>query len=59
MGMTEKLESVEICKAEIDAALKDLERVSKTAMINEFYIINPVEIIRIFTEILIKHIENR
>jgi hypothetical protein len=54
--MTKKLESIEICKTEIDESLKVLERITKSTKV-EFHIINAIEIIRIYTEVLIKHIE--
>jgi hypothetical protein len=49
-----KMESVETCKKEIDTALKDLERITESTKV-EFHIINAIEIIRIYTEVLIKH----
>ncbi len=48
------MESVETCKKEIDTALKDLERITESTKV-EFHIINAIEIIRIYTEVLIKH----
>jgi hypothetical protein len=56
------MESVEICKKEIDKSLENLKWIAKL-MKNDInfgvhlYIINAIEIINIFTDILIQHIQ--